>query len=363
MSLVTVSKPKFVARYKQVADLLRRRIRHGDYALKPLPSERNLAEDCDVNFMTVRKALRILEAEDLLIRQPNGRMAVKRAHHGAKKELNIAFLTSTFDSYNVQRWRHTIEQVVASRPCSVRPLLYMHWDDPLLIDALRGFDGVFLVPIPEELPDSMAGIFRKPDHPLVVIDEDFSRYGLPSIQFFPPVFVQRLLDHLEGLGHRRIGCLTTQPSNGVISARIDQWRYWMSAHGLEGRLVDSPVPPHADSLQHGFDVMTEILAAPMEETAWFCTTMPTALGAVRALLDKGLLPGRDVSIGAVNGETLASMIYPRLTALESVDPMPIFSHCIDWMMRGGPWKGPLLMTPSDVPLVVRESTGPVPNRA
>jgi len=75
---------------------------------------------------------------------------------------------------------------VKNLPCSMRPVIYMHRDDPILIDAIAGFDGVFLNPIPAPI----ARILRKPEHPVVVLDEDFSRYGLPSIQFFPPVFIQ-----------------------------------------------------------------------------------------------------------------------------------------------------------------------------
>jgi len=65
----------------------------------------------------------------------------------------------------------------------------MHRDDPILIDAIAGCDGVFLNPIPAPI----ARILRRPEHPVVVLDEDFSRYGLPSIQFFPPAFAQRPL--------------------------------------------------------------------------------------------------------------------------------------------------------------------------
>ena len=67
-------------------------------------------------------------------------------------------------------------------PCNMRPVIYMHRDDPILIDAIAGFDGVFL----NSIPAPIARILRKPEHPVVVLDEDFSRYGLPSIQFSPP---------------------------------------------------------------------------------------------------------------------------------------------------------------------------------
>jgi len=353
-----VAKPTFIPRYKKVAALVRKRILHGDYALKPIPSERVLAEEMRVNYMTVRRGLQTLENENLIIRQSNGRMKVKRAQQGGKKHLSFAFLAATFSSDNVEMWRTAIERAAFKLPCRVRPVLYMHWDDPILLDALAGFDGVFLNPIPEPIPPRVAETLRSPDHPLVVVDDDFSNYGLPSIQFFPPSFVQRLLDHLMARGHTHIGCLNTQPSHSVTLERIDQWKCWMAAHSFTGRLVDSPVPVRSDPASHAYDEMSHILSEPFEETAWLCITAPTAIGAMRAILDKGLQPGRDMAVCTINGENLAALINPRLTSLESVNPTPFFSQCLNWMIKGRPWQGSLLMRPTDIPLIIRESTQP-----
>lgn len=363
---------RFIPRYKIVADLLRKRILHGDYALKPIPSERRLAEELGVNYMTVRQSFQVLQEEDLIVRQANGRLRVKVARQGKTEHLNFAYLTPTLASPVLESWRANIERVAVSLSCNVRPVLYMHWDDPILLDALEGFDGVFLVPVPEPMPDSIAERLRKREHPVVVIDHDFSSYGIPSILSFPAVFVQKLLDHLESLGHTKIGCLNTQPTsarsekganippNGQILNRIDQWLYWMAAHGFVGRLEDHPVPAHGNAIEHAYKVMQKVLAEPTQvETAWFCTTTPAALGAMRAMLDRNIMPGRDIAVCTVNGEGMAGMVYPTLTALEPMDPTPFINLSLQWMMRGTQdWQGSLLMQPSEVPLVIRESTQP-----
>ena len=352
-------KDAFIPNYRRVADNLRKRIINGSYAIKPIPSERQLATEFGVNFMTVRRGLHALEKEQLLVRQPNGRMQVKRIQHGPKRHLNLAFLVPTMISSTVELWRGAIERATADRPCVVRPMQYMHWDDPILIDSMEGFDGIFLDPVPEELPDPVKERLSRPQHPVVVIDHDFSGYGIPSIRIFPPLFVQRLLDHLEALGHRRIGCLNTQPEDSEVRERIDQWRLWMAIHRFCGRLLDSPVQPHGDVVLHGYEAMNEVLSDTREETAWLCTTAPTALGAMRAILDHGLMPGRDLAICSANGEGIASMLNPPLTALEAMDPTPFVAYCLDWMSNGGPpWQGPLLMQPAEAPLIIRESTQP-----
>lgn len=360
-----MAKLSFTPKYKKVADLIRERVRHSDYVVKPIPSERKLATEMGLSYMTIRRGLETLEAENLIIRQPNGRMRVKQLRHGVKKYLNFAFLVPTLASHALEVWRSALEKATASLPCSVRPILFMHWDDATLVDAIEGFDGIFLKPIPEPLPASVAERLRSQEHPVVVVDHDLSGHGIPSIELFPPVFVQRLLDHLNSLGHQRIGCLNAQPDDSEIRERINQWRYWMSAHGFSGRLVNHGVAAGDDPIPHAYRKMSGILSeAGCEETAWFCTTAPGALGAMGAMLDHNLLPGRDIAVCAANGEGLAAMLNPPLTALEAADPTPFISTCLEWMVRGGRnWEGPLLMQPADVPLIIRESTQPGAGRA
>lgn len=359
-SAESVENPKFFPQYKKVAEIVRRRIIQGSYSLKLFPSERRLAEELGVNYMTVRRGLQIIEKENMLARLPNGRMRVKRIQQGKKTHLNFGFLTPTFTSGTVESWRMAIEKVTADLPCSVRPILYMHWDDPILMDAMEGFDGIFLVPIPETIPESIASRLREQEHPVVVVDQDLSSYGAPSIQLFPPVFVQKLLDHFESLGHKRIGCVNTQTTCQEVEDRINQWRYWINAHGFSGRLVDESIAPHGDPVERGYEAMTRILSGgKVPETAWLFITTPAAVGAMRAMLDRGIKPGKDFALGSVNGDRLASMLNPPLTSLEPPDPVPFITACLDWMMKGGRhWKGPLLMRPSDVPLIVRESSKP-----
>lgn len=308
--------------------------------------------------MTVRRGLDILVKENVLMRQPNGRMAVRRLQQGDKPHLNLAFISPTFSSGNIEYWRLIIEREAAALDCSIRPILFMHWDDPILLDALKGFDGIFLNPIPEAVPESLIKIFRDPEHPIVIFDEDYTSYGVPSVQLIPPVSVQKLLDHLESCGHTRIGCFNTQPSNPEVNERINQWRYWMAAHGLPEYLQDHPVAPHANPADKAYRIMTSILAERgCKETAWFCVTTSAAMGIMCALLDHGIQPGKDVAVCSVHGDGIAHMLNPPVTALEPADPTPYISICLKWMVSGEKkWRGPLLLKPSDTPLVIREST-------
>jgi len=356
----TMAKSNFFPNYKRVADSIRLRIQQGYYSINPIPSERRLADEFDVNYMTVRRGLRMLETEGMLVRNARGRTQVKRVQQGIKKHLNIGFLMPTLTSPALQVWRTAIDRATVNRECSVRPILYTHWDDPLLMDSVEGFDGVFLNPIPEQIPDSIADRLRNPKHPVVVVDHDFSSYGIPSIRIFPPIFVERLLDHLASLGHTKIGCFNTQPTDTEVLERINQWHFWMAIHNFTGRLVDESVAVSSDPMFHAYEVMDKILSEPQtKETAWFFITAPSALGAMRAMLDHGLMPGRDIAVCTANGEGWSNISNPRLTALEAPDATPFITYCLNWMAKGRlSWQGPLLMQPAEIPLFIRESTQP-----
>jgi DNA-binding LacI/PurR family transcriptional regulator len=353
-----MTRPAFLPRYQKVANVIRKRVLHGDYVLKPIPSERSLARELGVNAMTARRGLQILEQEGLLERLQNGRVCVKKARDGASRHLNLVLLTPTLVSHWIESCRLAIEKITADLQGNIRTILYTHWDDPLLLDALSGFDGVFLLPSPVTPPAALLNRLRSQKHPVVILDRDMSGLGLPSIQLFPASFVQKLLDHLASQQHEGIGCLNTQPDDPVVTERINAWRYWMEAHGLPGSLVNRPVQPYGSSMEQAYRVMADLLSGPkLSETAWFCTTIDCAIGAMKAMQDHGLRPGRDLALCAANGEGLAQFMTPAITALEAADPAPLISYCVKWMMQGGTkWNGPLLMQPVEVPLVIRESS-------
>lgn len=351
-------KPKTGALYQRVAEILRTRILHGDYFMKALPSERKLAEEFSINFMTVRRSLRDLEAEGLLIRQSNGRLVVGGNQRDCKRLANLAMLLPVDASSMMEGCRRALQKASAEFPCTVRPVFFSHWNDPALLDSVKSFDGIFLYPFEDEPPAPVVDRLLSPSHPVVVLDHDFSPYGIPSIQFFPPAFAQRLLDHLEHQGHRSVGCLNTQSPNEETFARINQWRLWMATHGFEGRLVDQPVELHGSAAHHAHTVMRQLLENDRgKETAWFCVTMPAATGAMRAMGDLGIRPGEDLAVCAVNGEGLADLLVPSVTALEQHDFQTFLKYSLKWMLSGKPtWQGPLLMQPNDAALVVRAST-------
>jgi DNA-binding transcriptional regulator YhcF (GntR family) len=349
-----------MAKFDQVSNLIRRRINNGDYALKNVPSERQLAQEVGVSYMTARRALQLLVDDGLLVRLPGGGLRVRPTLPGERAEkrwLQIAFLAPLVNSPEVERWRLTLDNVVQDRG-RVRPLLFRHWDDPLIGDALTGFDGIFLIPTCEVIPAHLLERFSRREKPLIALDQDMTHLGIPSVRLFSPVFVQRLLDHLAERGHTRIACLNSQPTDAVIEQRIAQWKIWMAAHGYAGPFIQETIPAYASAYAGGYNAMKRTLAeGDFEATALFCTTAAGAVGAMRALTETGRIPGKDIAVCAVNGEGYSEFLTPSLTALEAPETTPYLHTCVDWIAEGGRnWIGPLLVEPAEGTVVVRETT-------
>lgn len=352
-----------MSKYENIANIIHTRVKNGDYLLKNVPPERQLASEVGASYMTVRRAIQELVAKGVLIRQPNGRLGVGRSSEGNRRQLTLGLLAPTFNSPVVEQWRVAIDRVAEGTSHIVRPVLYMHWDDPVLQDSLDSFDGVFLVPIPAPVPNRVSERLTAARR-LVVIDEDMSHLGIPSVRLFPPVFVQRLLDHLAALGHQKIDCVNIHSMHPVIEQRIEQWRIWCRVHGCAGTFhsLASPQVTHEAPFIKAYRGFKRILEEKkLAATALMCVTAPAAIGAMRALHEHGMKVGSDISVCTINSEGLGDTLVPSLTALESPDPRPYVAECVDWFSdHQKNWVGPLLVQPAEIPLVVRESTGKLP---
>lgn len=346
-----------MAKVDRVIALLESRIRQGDYALRTIPPDGLLAEEVGVSRMTARKAVLHLMDKGLLIRQANGRVAVNSSEGNGDRVMQVGFLVPGEISPEIQRWRSAVELAATRQKARVRTITFYHWDDPAVLDASTKLDGLFLVPPAERIPSPIAERLRNGRARVVALDADLSEHGIRSVDLVRPSSVQALLDHLAGLGHRKIACLNTQPLDAVVAERIGQWDLWRAAQNIEGTLIDEPEPSYGRPIERALAVVGACLdAGTLDATALLGITLPAAMGAMRAMYQRGLTPGKDLSVCAANDEGLAAYLCPSLTAVQMPDPLPYLTVAMEWM-AGKQLIGPLLSRPDDVSLFVGESTG------
>ena len=104
----------------------------------------------------------------------------------------------------------------------------------------------------------------------------------------------RATEHLLDLGHTRIALLNGLESLHFARRRRIGYEDALAARGIE------PDPDHARSGEmvesFGHSNAGELLASATPPTAFLCSSIMIALGAMRAIREIGLEPGRDVSI-------------------------------------------------------------------
>ena len=130
---------------------------------------------------------------------------------------------------------------------------------------------------------------------------------------FDQVHAARLaVDHLVGLGHCHIAeiCPDLRYLNGYWRHR--GWEEALAAHGL----TPGPSVSGVYNMQSGYEGALALLDSRKPFTAIVIGTDKMALGAMRALRERGIRIPDDVSIVSMDNAELAAYVDPPLTTVE-----------------------------------------------
>ena len=242
----------------------------------------------------------------------------------------------------------------------MRPVQYVHWDDPVVASAMTNPAGLIFISSADDMGGHLLPMLRSSK--CVSLDLDLSNHEVPSIRLFPDSHIIKVFDHLRQLGHRHVSCISTQHDNPEIERRIRLWREWLIRHDISGELLERSARSFGDATPAAYDAMHDLLdQGPLKSTAFVGTTFPAAIGAMRACWERGLVIGKDVSICAINIEWPARFMTPSVTGLDTPNLARMLGKCFDWFTGEGNWTGSMRLEPGRAEFVHGESTGPVAN--
>jgi DNA-binding LacI/PurR family transcriptional regulator len=346
----------YAQKFKEVMSVIERRIRRGDYLLRPIPSERKIAEETGVSHMTARKAVRALIDQKVLVRGTTGALSISSTYKADVGPVQVLLLYPAFPSAYLSELYQAVSNAAEAYGLRTRPVPYVHWDDPIVITSMSNRGGVIIIPSSPDVPLYILQAIR--DNRVVSLDADLSHLGVPSILLFSDAHIFKVFTHLQQLGHRRIDCISSHDHNAVIDRRIQLWRDWSTRRGLLGELHENPAPSFSDPTPYAYEEMHQLLQrGPLQASAFVATTFPAAVGAMRACRDHGLTVGTDVSVCTINIEFPARFMAPSLTGLDTPDFSRLLGYCFDWFAGNQEWKHPGRLEPARARFFEGESTG------
>jgi DNA-binding LacI/PurR family transcriptional regulator len=171
-------------------------------------------------------------------------------------------------------------------------------------------DGV-LVLCAEFDSEKMNEMYRS-ETPQVVIDFDTSNALTVTSNNYSGV--EKAIDYLYSLGHRKIAHICGGRNTYVGGQRIEQYEKSLAKLNLE--LKDDYVVDGPDfTRQQGYEAMQKLIYLDDRPTAVFCSSDMLAIGAIKAIKDASLSVPEDFSIVGFDGIDLGQLITPRLTSV------------------------------------------------
>lgn len=161
-------------------------------------------------------------------------------------------------------------------------------------------------------------------------------------------------EHLLQFGHRRIAFLANPPYDGYRHRR-NAYAKAMRSAGLEPQIVETTYSREVAAHDAG-----ALLDGDDRPSAIFAHNDQAALGALDALVARGLVPGRDVSVVGYDNSAVSRLPGSALTTVD-VDGVSLGRTAAELALRriARPDAPPEWRT-SFPALVVRATTGPVP---
>jgi LacI family transcriptional regulator len=263
------------------------------------------------------------------------------------------FLTQVLDGLLQTAQKHTMRLMLdlveeASSPATYFELIQSKRIDGLIISCPRTDDLAWRGLVEEGFPLVLMG--QLPDGDLCCVDVDNAAAARTAVE------------HLIGLGHTRIGCITNAPlSYPAASERIEGYRSVLATHGIPFR--EEWVRYGDFTLESGYARMCSLLDQPAHPTAMFVASDVVAFGAMAAIRERGLRIPEDIAVVGFDDVPFARYATPPLTTahLPAAELGRRAGEMLIEMINGQRPDEPHVLL--DTYLVVRESCGALSARS
>jgi LacI family transcriptional regulator len=180
------------------------------------------------------------------------------------------------------------------------------------IARASGLDGIVLAP---PLSDDAATVaeLEACGLPYVRIAPTSGGSHAPDVAMDDVAATRAVIDHLAGLGHRRIAIVRGDPSHASAAARLEGYRAGMAAHRLEPDRALEVIGAY--TFASGYEAGKALLALADRPTAVFASNDDMAAGVLNAAYEAGVAVPEALSVVGFDDSNIALVVWPRLTTI------------------------------------------------
>jgi LacI family transcriptional regulator len=216
-------------------------------------------------------------------------------------------------------------------------------------------EGLLIAPVGDRSKANLALLHRR-KMPFVLIDRSVSGLSCDLVQSDSLAGARLLVSHLISIGHQRIAVIIEPDNVSTARERFEGYMAAMKAAGLKvaPQLVIRTTADRAG----GYGAMQQILSFDPRPTAVFAVNNMTALGAMQAIRERGMVVPRDIALVCFDDVEHLAVLSPFLTVLNQ--PTEMFGTLGAQMLLdrvGGDSSGPPRVVVLPAELLVRESCG------
>lgn len=310
-------KPKHQQVYEQLVKLLvSRNYQIGD----KLPSERDFAEELNVNVLTVRRAFRDLIAADFVVKRVGSGTYLNRTFTADWQDHAVNLVIDTrctaaimhlFEKYgkNAAENHNKDYRIIYSSDVNISEIIHtaLQYKQPTIFCGYCPIYKVFAEDV-AEMP-----------HLFAAVGASHENISVPAIISDDYASIKTLMTKMHDAGHTKIAFFT---SCGKQSSNIVGKKQRMAWQELSGRDYD-PIRFHYISMNsHYYDQITAAYNYAMENMPYFdftaalCMTDEIMFGLSAALRETGLKIPADISIASVGNTNLSKFSNPPVTSVD-----------------------------------------------
>ncbi len=191
--------------------------------------------------------------------------------------------------------------------------------------------------------------------PIVLLNNQHPSEFVHSVMIANTEASQRLVEHLIGLGHRRIAYLGDRFGDQSDTERFAGYRQAITESDMA---FEPELVIHGDGrAEGGVTAMDALLALSNPPTAVFCYNDMSALGALRAIRARGLRVPGDISVAGFDDLPIVQYSDPPLTTVrQPMRHMGRMAMDTLFQLLSAADSKHIIKVPGE--LIVRESTAP-----